>query len=182
MTKMADKNIIRKKICMLGSLAVGKTSLARRFVYNKFDEKYLSTIGVQISEKTLSHIENSAAKRADQLRFIIWDLAFVAKFDDVIRNYFRGAHGAIVVSDVTRPQTLDEIDNYLKSFLTMNPKSKIILVGNKIDLTNKNDIYSENLAQIAHKYSAPSILTSAKSNENVEKLFETLANLILDAD
>lgn len=167
---------------MLGSLAVGKTSLVRRFVYNKFEEKYLSTIGVQISEKTLPPIKNDATETFEQIRFIIWDIALVDKFDDVIKNYFRGAHGAIVVFDVTRSQTLDEIDNYVKPFLTMNPKSKLILVGNKIDLIPKIDGYSESLSPIAQKYNAPSMLTSAKTTENVEQSFQVLGNLILNAD
>ncbi len=82
------------KICLLGDYAVGKTSLVRRFVYNMFEDKYLSTIGVKVSRKVV------AVPRGDdvvELVLMLWDLAGSEEFDSVRASYLRGAAGALVV-------------------------------------------------------------------------------------
>jgi len=66
-----------KKVCLLGEFAVGKTSLVRRFVYNRFDEKYLSTIGVKVSRKTVSV---PRGQEMDELNMLLWDLAGGERF------------------------------------------------------------------------------------------------------
>ena len=167
---------------MLGSFGVGKTSLVRRFVYNKFDEKYLSTIGVQISQKQISPVETNYCGGTGQINLILWDIAHIEKFNEVIKNYFHGSHAAIVVFDVTRSQTVEETDVFLKPFLEINPTSKLLFVGNKIDLVNKNAIDMEQLLHLAKAYKTSFILTSAKTSENVERLFTKLGTLLLEAD
>ena len=97
---------IKKKVCLLGSFAVGKTSLVERFVHNRFDEKYLTTIGVKISQKALPPIESKRDRQMIQHTFLIWDIAGLEKFDSVEMSYFRGAAGALVVADLTRPETI----------------------------------------------------------------------------
>lgn len=166
--------VISKKICMLGSFGVGKTSLVRRFVFNKFEEKYLSTVGVHISKKSILLPQNGATARKEQLNLILWDLAHIEKFDRVIKNYFRGAHGAIVVFDITRSQTFKEHDLFLQPFLDMNPDSKLMFVGNKIDLVDRNAVNVEQLLQISKTYNSLFMMTSAKTNENVEQVFTNL--------
>ena len=96
---------VKKKICLLGSFAVGKTSLIERFVYNRYDEKYLTTIGVKISQKVLAPIDDPQGGRMIQHTFLIWDIAGLEKFDKVVKNYFRGAAGALAVADLTRPES-----------------------------------------------------------------------------
>ena len=87
-----DKAItIKKKICLLGSFAVGKTSLIDRFVNNQFEEKYLTTIGVKISQKILPPVQDEQRQRNIQHTFLIWDIAGLEKFDHVTDNYLRGA-------------------------------------------------------------------------------------------
>jgi len=176
---MSEKDFaISKKICMLGSFGVGKTSLVRRFVYNEFKEDYLSTIGVHIHQKVVSPSKD----RGTGLKMILWDIAHIEKFNGVIRNYFRGAHGAIVVFDMTRPGTFDGSSLYLKPFLELNPKSKIIFVGNKIDLLDDDAMNMEQLLQLNKTYHAPYILTSARTNKNVTELFDKLGTLLLKVD
>jgi len=167
---------------MLGSFGVGKTSLVHRFVYNKFDEKYLSTIGVQISQRQISPVENSYCGGIEQIKLILWDIAHIEKFNEVIKNYFRGSHAAIVVFDVTRSQTVEETDVFLKPYLEINPKSKLFFVGNKIDLVDKDAIDMEQLLRLPKAYKASFILTSAKTSENVERMFTKLGTLLLEAD
>ncbi|MBN1153551.1 GTP-binding protein [candidate division KSB1 bacterium] len=171
---------ISKKICMLGSFGVGKTSLVRRFVYDKFDEKYLSTIGVQISQKTIESLKDHN-KRNVLLRFILWDIAHIEKINDVIKNYFRGSHGAIIVCDITRTQTFSDLELFLKPYLQMNPTSKLAFVANKIDLVDDSKFKMEQLLHIEKLYQSKFIFTSSKTGENVEKLFINLGKSILEA-
>lgn len=179
---MEKRKIIRKKICMLGTFGVGKTSLVRRFVYDRFEEKYLSTIGVMIHQKQMAALMPAATGDPVDLELIVWDIAHIEKFDPVIRNYFRGAHGAIVVLDATRPATFEEIDKYLKPFLEINPKSKLIVALNKSDLNDENGISVEQLLPVTKTYKISVISTSAKTGANVEQLFVELSGLILTAE
>lgn len=98
------------KVCLLGDYAVGKTSLVRRFVYNLFEDKYLSTIGVKVSRKMV------AVPRGDEvveLVLMLWDLAGSEEFDSVRASYLRGAAGALVVCDVTQRSTLASVSDYV---------------------------------------------------------------------
>jgi len=160
---------------MLGSFGVGKTSLVRRFVLDQFSDEYRSTMGVHIQKKSISLSNHSSSG----IKLILWDIAHVEEFDRTVKSYFQGSHGAIVVFDVTRPQSFKETDIYLKPYLEMNPKSKLIFVGNKIDLLDKDSYKMEQLLQISKTYNAPSMLTSAKKDENVTELFQKLATLLI---
>lgn len=173
---------ISKKICMLGSFGAGKTSLVRRFVYNKFEEKYLSTIGVQLSQKSVTVSGEGLVHGEERLKLILWDLAHIEKFDKVIKNYFRGSHGAIVVLDLTRRQTFDEMDVFLKPFAEMNPASKIVFIGNKSDLVKPTEEDRERFLQLSESYKTFYTFTSAKTGENVEQMFLKLSALLIKAD
>ena len=160
---------------MLGSFGVGKTSLVRRFVLDQFSDEYRSTMGVHIQKKSISLSKHSSSG----IKLILWDIAHVEEFDRTVKSYFQGSHGAIVVFDVTRPQSFKETDIYLKPYLEMNPKSKLIFVGNKIDLLDKDSYKMEQLLQISKTHNALSMLTSAKKDENVTELFQKLATLLI---
>ena len=125
---------VKKKICLLGSFAVGKTSLIERFVYDRFDEKYLTTIGVKISQKALPPIEEPNRSRMIQHTFLIWDIAGLEKFDNVVNNYFRGAAGALFVADLTRAETIEHLEHLYERFFAFNPDAVVIVLGNKLDI------------------------------------------------
>lgn len=175
---MKNQFPISKKICMLGSFGVGKTSLVRRFIFDEFREDYHSTIGVLIHKKAVSLTKDGNFG----LNFILWDIAHIEKFNDIIKTYFQGSHGAIVVFDVTRSQSFKEVDVYLKPYLAMNPQNNLIFVGNKIDLVDKHSNNMEQLLQLSKTYNVPSVLTSAKTSENVDKLFHSLATQFVKAE
>src|SRR5512137_2984989 len=106
------------KICLLGDYAVGKTSLVRRFVYNLFEDKYLSTIGVKVSRKVV------AVPRGDEvveLVVMLWDLAGSEEFDSVRASYLRGASGALLVCDITQRSTLASLPDYAAQIRRLNP-------------------------------------------------------------
>lgn len=177
MTVLEKQILHRKKICMLGSFGVGKTSLVQRFVYNKFEDKYRSTLGVHVCHKSI--FIPATTKIKHQLNLILWDLAHIEKFNEMTKNYFRGANGALVVFDVTRPQNHDQSIVFLNQFLAMNPQARLIFAGNKIDLVPKDNIEMEQLLQFKTTFQAPLLMTSARTGENVEKLFYDLANQLL---
>ncbi len=160
---------VQKKVCLLGDFAVGKTSLIRRYVEDRFEDKYLSTIGVKISRKVV--------QRPDYvLNLLIWDLAGGDDIDQLSRRYLLGAVGAILVCDLTRPETLDVTEQYVGVMQTVNSDSALVLAGNKADLEEERTISEESLAAAAGAMGLPWLLTSAKSGLGVEDAFELLAS------
>lgn len=171
---MSVQVITKKKICLLGSYGVGKTSLVRRFVFNKFEEKYLSTIGVHISKKTIYINESERNKYNKEIELFIWDIANIEKFDSVTKSYINGAHGAIIVTDLTRQNTIQQSLDYAKIFLELNPKAKIIFVGNKSDLVENLQIDKEKYISNFNFYKTHFLFASAKTGENVEQIFSII--------
>lgn len=167
---------IQKKVCLLGDFAVGKTSLVRRFVEGIFEDKYLSTIGAKVDRKTIIIQTES---QATTLTLLLWDLAGGEKFDRVMSSYYRGAAGAILVCDLTRSETLQAVANYSRDFWNVNPRTPIIVIGNKVDLVDKRTITDEELASVAGQHQLPWFVSSAKTGENVEFFFQTLGQRLL---
>ncbi len=166
---------LKKKICLLGSFGVGKTSLVERFVYNRFGEEYLSTLGVRVSQKRLPSIESSRGKGVVQYTFLIWDIAGMDKFDAVVENYFRGAAGALAVMDLTRPETAERLERICHRFLSVTENAKLLVLGNKLDLVHDEDDREAHPVHLAKTFATDYLLTSARTGENVEKAFLTLA-------
>lgn len=165
-----------KKVCLLGDFAVGKTSLVRRFVYNLFSDKYLSTIGVNVSRKMV------AVQRADEvveLTMMLWDLAANAEFDQMQASYLRGAAGAIVVCDLTRPETLAHLKTQAQNLRDTSAKAQIILAANKADLSTEHQVTSAEVEAVATALDIPFYFTSAKTGAHVEEIFRHLGRLLL---
>ncbi len=162
---------VKKKICLLGEFSVGKTSLIRRFVEGRFDEKYLSTIGVSISRKSLR-------RDGYGLDLIIWDLAGGEEFAGVNAAYLRGSAGGILVCDLSRPETLDVVRSSALLARAVNPQIALVLAANKCDLVSDRTAISPFLETLSGETAAPWLYTSAKSGEQVADLFESLASEI----
>ena len=162
---------LQKKVCLLGDFAVGKTSLIRRFVEGRFDDKYLSTIGVKISRKSISR-ENHL------LNLLIWDLAGGDDFSKAGSSYLRGAAGALVVCDLSRTETLAPLTYYAHQLRTINETAVLIFIGNKADLIEERQINDDDFARVAQEFDAPCLLTSALTGSNVENAFHCLAEKI----
>ncbi len=163
---------IKKKVCLLGTFGVGKTSLVRQFVYNIFEESYLSTIGVSISQKRITLNSNK------EVELLIWDIEGHEKFSPVVESYYSGASGAILVADLTRPESLGGLDAIYSGFRSVNPQARFVFCANKDDMLytpQTLNTYSER----AKKMDIPFFKTSAKNNENVALAFEQLSDLLL---
>jgi small GTP-binding protein len=166
---------LTKKVCLLGDFSVGKTSLIRRFVEGRFDERYLSTIGVKVDRKTMTLL---TPQGEIALKMMVWDLAGGPDAGPVVHSYYRGASGAIIACDLTRPETLASTCAYAERFLAANPSAKVIIAANKVDLTAERRLTDEELAAVAIDTHAPLFLTSAKTGQSVEEMFHKLGLLI----
>ena len=175
---MNDTFLIKKKICLLGSFAVGKTSLVERFVHNRFEEKYLTTIGVRVSQKILPPIRNPESGQRTQFNLLIWDIERIEKFDSVVRNYYRGAAGALAVADVTRPETIPTLQEIVDTFRSVTPEAQLLIVGNKLDIFEQDKKTLALLKRTASHFSTECFLSSAKTGEQVEEVFMILAQKI----
>lgn len=160
--------MISKKVILTGSFGVGKTSLFNRFILGQFSEKYLTTVGVKISKKSLV-IDN------EEINLMLWDIAGEVSQDKVPASYFLGASGIIYVTDLSRPLTFKNMVNDIKLLKELLPDGIVRVVANKADL-----VTHEQIAEIAASLTEPwNIITSAKTGENVESLFEDLAKELI---
>ena len=171
---MTDQIDYIVKICLLGEAAVGKTSLVYRFIENKFRDNYKSTLGVNLLKKDLV-IDGYGGVSAQ-----IWDLGGQESFKSLRKLYLEGANGAFVIFDTTKRKTFEKLDEWIQSFKDSRGERPLLLIGNKIDLSDKIKVEESEAKGYAEKNSMKCILTSAKTGENVEKAFKELVKTILD--
>jgi small GTP-binding protein len=167
--------LIKRKICLLGAFAVGKTSLVQRFVNDRFSDNYLTTVGISVSQKHMPPVRYGQAGDTVQHTFLIWDIAGLEKFDPVVMNYFRGASGALAVGDLTRPETVDDLAVICSKFLSVSPTAAMVTIGNKFDLAKDPADTFSSFKRLAGDLRSELILTSAKTGERVEDAFHLLS-------
>jgi small GTP-binding protein len=167
---------LSKKVCLLGDFAVGKTSLVRRFVYDLFEDKYITTIGVKVSRKVVTV---GGDDDGFELTMMLWDLAGSEDFQQVQASYLRGAAGALLVCDLTREATLDRLIVYAGDLRSINPNVRLVMAANKCDLEEMRRITGSEIEAVAGRINAPCYLTSAKDGSNVENVFAHLVRLLV---
>jgi small GTP-binding protein len=164
--------MIKKKVCMLGAFAAGKTSLVKRYVYSIFSEKYHTTVGVKIDKKEMR-------LRDRQVDLIIWDLHGEDNFQSVRMSYLRGSSGLIFVVDGARRGTLEvALDLRARAQLVVGTLPCVMAL-NKCDLKANWEITDTDRVAL-EKEGIPTLETSAKTGHGVEKTFHTLAALIVE--
>ena len=167
--KIVDNTIHHKymfRICLIGNICVGKTSLLARYADNSFKESYANTIGVDFRVITLKYKDIIA-------KVHIWDTAGNERFKSITINYYRSSHGFIYVYDITSKESFENLDMWI-NLTNENCGTNAInfLVGNKSDLEKEREVSKEEGEEFAKKYDLIFIETSAKNNDNVGKLFE----------
>jgi small GTP-binding protein len=162
----------QRKICLVGDFAVGKTSLFHRFVYNKFSESYLTTVGVLIQRKMVK-IDGVP------LSLILWDTEGGQDSSSMKTSYLSGATGAIIVCDLTRLKTILHCEGYVEVLRKTQPAIHIMLAGNKRDLVGEDHAHLAVVRQLSRQLQLPATLTSAKSGDGIEDMFFSLGKSLL---
>ena len=168
---MDEDNIdIEYKILLLGDTDVGKTSLIIRYLEDKFDENYTSTIGLDVRYKDM-------VKNNKKIRLNIWDTAGQERFRSMTNNFLNGAQGIILVCDITNKDTFSAIKKWsTNSYFSSEKNIEIIIVENKIDLEDQRKISENELKKFGEKNNIEVFNSSAKTGEGVKEAFECLIN------
>ena len=171
------------KIVILGDGFVGKTGITVRFCEGQFKEEYKMTIGVNFGSKKIGYDGNAYALQ-------LWDIAGQQRFKLFRTQYYNGAVGVILVFDVTNKLTFKDLPNWISEFQEKRGVKPIIIAGNKVDLpdsgkidprTNKpymREVSYEEAKEFADSLQARYFETSAKTNQNLDKMFTTMIDLI----
>lgn len=163
--------MIQKKVCMLGTYAVGKTSLVRRFVESVYLDKYHTTIGVKVDKKVVS-------VGTTEVGLLLWDIEGTEDAFELRQSYLRGAAGYLLVADGTRPDTLEKaVALQARAQAELGPVPFLLLL-NKSDLTVEWRIRGEELAEL-NKKAWTILFTSAKAGSGVEDAFLKLAQKMI---
>ncbi len=162
---------LKKKVCMLGAFAVGKSSLVRRFVFSIFDDRYHTTIGTTV-EKRVVEVDGR------EVVLLLWDIYGEDEFQRVRTSYLRDASGCLLVVDATRAATLDTAVNLRDRVEAAGPGTPCVFVINKTDLSAASEIDEGHLAELESS-GAVIVRTSAKTGEGVADAFDELTRRML---
>ena len=161
------------KVLLLGDSTVGKTCFLMRYTDNTFQEIHMSTIGLDYRLKSMT------LKSGKNVKVQIWDTAGQDRFRAITKNYYKGAHGIILIYDVTNQLSFDNVSNWINQIKEeASDKVTIFLVGNKIDDVENRKIQTESGKNLAENFQLQFYETSAKTGENVEKTFQALVEKI----
>jgi Ras-related protein Rab-11A len=167
------------KLVLLGDGAVGKTSLIMRYVNHTFSSDYHPTLGINIVTK---EIENKDLNRI--VKLVVWDIAGQEKYDFSRKMFFQGSVGALLVYDVSRNSSFENVQNkWINDFREFgNQNSVYLLIGNKMDLTSSRAVTFEDGKKLAQKIKATDFIeTSAKKGDNVEIAFKKLVDHVISS-
>ncbi len=160
------------KIIIAGDGAVGKTTLINRYVTGSFTDDYKATIGVAIFSKYVELLDTN------DVYLQIWDIAGQPMFRTFRSRFFASSRGALLVYDLTIPQTLDSLHNWINDITQVAGDIPMILIGNKCDLTQMIAISDEEVKDFLtqHPNVTEHYFTSALTGNNVEQAFSRLAS------
>ena len=165
---MAESSEMIFKIIIIGDSTTGKTNILNKYLNTKFDKDFKATIGVELGNKTLK-IKN------DTVNCQIWDTAGQERYRSMTKAYYKGALGALIVYDITKKFTFENIENWIVELKnSADKKVSIILIGNKNDLENERVVKKEEAENKAKEYGIAFLETSALNGDNIELAFKTL--------
>ncbi|MDF1539354.1 MAG: GTP-binding protein [Candidatus Thorarchaeota archaeon] len=161
------------RVVLLGEATVGKTSLLRRYTENSFDEEYKQTIGTTFASTDVNITDDKGTNRV--VRLVIWDMGGQATYKELRRQYMKGASAAIIVYDVTQPESFMAMNTWYQSFREVCPNSIAIICANKVDLQGKRMVPVEPGQMLRDWFQAAYYETSAKTGDNVNEVFTRVA-------
>jgi len=176
-SESAEK-VARLKVCLVGDEAVGKTSLIRRFVYSMYDEAYIRTVGTMVSKRDIDLPETGY-----RASLMIWDIMGRKDFMGLFKEaYFKHVRGIIAVFDITRPRTLNSLQEWIGSIRSSVGRVPTIVLANKADIRpSTGGLSDEDIERFCSANASPWLASSAKTGENVERAFQDLASAVMRA-
>lgn len=175
---MPDPLSLKAKVCLIGEARVGKTSLIRQFVLNEFDERYLTTVGTNITKKTVQ-LKIPQADLVVDMDLVIWDIMGQREYRDLLAGrYFEGAQGLLAVADATQQETLDALFDWIDRADRVASQIPVVVAMNKADLLESTEPAERAARGLAEAFNGDYLVTSAKTGANVEKVFLRLATMI----
>ena len=161
------------KILLLGDSSVGKTCFLKRYTDDTFQDAYLSTIGFDFKFKSIT------LNNGKEVRVQLWDTAGQERFRTIAKSYYKGAHGIVLMYDVTNRKTYDNIKKWLNQIRDeTGNRISIILVANKIDCKELRQVTKEEGESLAKSCNLSIFEASAKDSINVKESFQFLAEKI----
>jgi len=171
-----NKNNIEFKIITLGESGVGKTSILKRFAYNIFEDNVITTIGMVFSHKEI------VLKNNITIKLKLMDTSGQERYKSLSKSYFKNADGVFFVFALNNMDSFEDLKNWIDEFKNNNSLSSVIpkyLVGNKSDLSNTN-ITETSIKQFKEEYNMDYYEISAKTNKNIDKLFQDMGEILYD--
>ena len=163
------------KIVMIGESGVGKSSILMRYCDNNFTDNFVSTIGIDFKFKTLE--ENGKRHKLQ-----IWDTSGQERFKSITSSFYRGANGVVLVFDLTDKESFERLDEWMREArMNAGEEVKLVVVGNKSDLTDLREVSSMKAESFALQNGCHYFETSAKSDENVNSIFEKITLEMIQA-
>ena len=161
------------KVLLLGNSYVGKTCILLRFSEDIFKENYDVTIGLNYRIKSMT-VENNPIKMQ------IWDTSGEEKFKAIAKNFYRGAHGVLLVYDICQKNSFLDVKSWIEQIIENADNDDIVMIlcGNKCDNEKERKISKEEGENLAKNYGIPFFECSAKNNININEMFETMAQKI----
>ena len=175
---MEDENAKSVKAVLLGESGVGKTCIIARFINNTFENNIMSTTGASYAGKTMTFDEF----QGKCIKFEIWDTAGQEKYRALTKIFYKDAKVAILVYDITRKDSFDEIKNYWYNQIKESAPKDIVIgvAANKCDLYDNEAVSEDEARKFADEIGAVFRLTSASTNTGIEELFKNIGCRILD--
>ena len=176
---MTDNNVLSCKIVLLGESGVGKTCIISRYINQVFEGNTISTNGASYAAKTLHFDDYDKSLKVE-----IWDTAGQEEYRSLTKIFYKDATAAILVYDITRKKSFDEIKNYwYKQLLDCAPSDIVVgLAGNKADLFDREQVSEEEAKEFAKEIKAIFRPTSAMTAIGIDELFSAVGKKILDPD
>ena len=164
------------KILLLGDTSVGKTCFLMRYTDNTFQEIHMSTIGLDYK------LKNVQLEDGKFVKIQIWDTAGQDRFRSITKNYYKGAHGIILLYDITDRKSYDNVKTWVEQIREeVSEKVSIILVGNKIDDVEGRKVKTEEGEKLAKEIGLSFFECSAKTGENIDLIFNELVKKTVEA-
>ena len=161
------------KIIIIGDSGVGKSNILGRYLHDEFKEDTKSTVGVEFGSKKMQ-IENATIKLQ------IWDTAGQERYRSITSAYYKGAKGALIVYDITRKCTFDNIDKWISDLKLNGDKNIcIVILGNKSDLDDKREVSKGDGIKKSEMYKTAFLETSALNGDNIGKAFDEIIEQII---